>query len=223
MIQPEDVWAFALEQELFGQQIINTFALKITAAPVNLTEVSFMSAQWGNVGVGFNDLNGLFGGFQQLQTGQVKYVAWHVRRVVGELTNNFVFPITNGGAAIFGLKPGDCETANVALSIERKGLAAGRRSRGRIAVAGLPTTSMAGGRWDASTLVSGTGLAEDLVGQKVTSQEVTLEMGFWSPEHEQKSAEGVVTILPSQFTFAVSATPKDTVRVQRSRTVSVGS
>jgi hypothetical protein len=218
MIGVGDVWAFALEQSLFGQQVINTFALKVTATPPNITEAAFLNDAFANEDTGFNQDNDILSDFQNLQTNQVSYKNWIARRVTNVLTNSFVFPVPN---APVGLKAGDCETANLALSIYRKGLLAGRRSRGRIAVAGLPTTSMAAGKWDAATLISGTALAGDIAGIKVNGIGVTFELGYWSPGREYEEDGETVIVLPL-FTYAVNAGPQETVRVQRSRTVGVG-
>jgi hypothetical protein len=218
MIAVGDVWAFALEQSLFGQQVVNTFALRITATPPNLSEGTFLDERFANNNLGFNDPNDILGDFKNLQTSQVEYRNWRAKRVTGVLTNEFVFPLAAPSA---GFKPGDCETANTALSIARKGLLAGRRSRGRIAVAGLPTTSMAAGKWDGDTLNSATSLAGDIAGIKTTPGGVSYEMGYWSPGKEEV-VDGVIVITLPLFTFCVNALPKDTVRVQRSRTVGVG-
>jgi hypothetical protein len=219
MIAVGDVWVFALEQSLFNQQVINTFALRVTATPPNITESAFLTYQFGTEDSGFNQDNDILNDFAQLQTNQVSYKNWLVRRVTNILTNQFVLPLT---ALTNGLKPGDCETANIAMSIYRKGLLAGRRSRGRIAVAGLPTTSMTAGKWDNATLISGMSLAGDMAGIKVTGQGVTFELGYWSPGGS-KEVDGETVITLPLFTYAVSAGPQETVRVQRSRTLSVGS
>jgi hypothetical protein len=214
-----DVWAFSLEQSLFGQQIINTFALRITAVPVGTAEGFFLGERFGDPATGFNGQNDILEDFKNLQTGQVAYRKWNVRRVQGVLSNVFEFPLQGGTV---GSKPGDCETANIALSLQRKGILAGRRSRGRIAVAGLPTTSMAEGKWNEEVLISATALAGDILGVKTNAQGVTFEMGFWSPGGT-KEVNGQTVITLPLFTPVVSAVPQPTVRVQRSRTLGVGS
>jgi hypothetical protein len=215
----EDVWAFALEGSLFGQQIVNTFALRIVSAPAGTTETAFMDQQFATADLNFNDANDIVNDIRQLQTGQVQLRNWHVKRVEGELSNTFVIPVPGQPA---GLGAGDCETGNLALSVERKGLAAGRRSRGRIAVAGLPTTAMAEGRWGAATITSGQALLGDMIGVKQNSQGVIFEMGFFSPAHEVRRKDGTLVLYPRQFTACHAGSVKGTVRVQRSRTVGVG-
>ncbi len=214
-----DVWAFALEQRLFGQQIFNTFALKVTGTSGTVTETNFMDNAWKNVDAFFNQDFGLRKRILALQSPQVTHVAWHVKRVQGLATNTFVFPIAHVPDSSL---PGDAETANIAMSIDRKGLEAGKRSRGRIAVAGIPTGSMDQGKFLPGAIVVGNNVGLEMVGEGSTSDLTTFVMGFWSPEKQYVNKAGIPVTLLATFIETVTSAAKATVRVQRSRTVGVG-
>jgi hypothetical protein len=219
MIAVGDVWNFALEQTLFGQVVINTFALKVTSTSGTVSETNFMANAWRNFDAFFTGTTSLSAKIRALQTNQVVHRAWHVQRVAGILSASFVHPFE---ADTTGEGQGDAETANVALSIERKGLAAGRRSRGRIAIAGSPTTEMAQGRFSSPHLITANDVAAKMIGTGATSDLTQFQLGFWSPLHTVTQGT-VTTTYAAQFTHCIVATPKSTVRVQRSRTVDVGS
>jgi hypothetical protein len=218
MISVGDVWTFALEQALFGQQIINTFALRVTTVPANTTESAFITELWETADQGFNDGNNIANDIRQMQSIQVGHRNWHVKRVTNVLSNTFVIPVPGQPT---GLLNGDCETANVALSVTRKGLGAGRRSRGRVAIAGITTLNYAAGKFGSDILINAVSLSGDIAGIKSSPSGIVYEMGYWSPG-STKVVDGVTVITLPLFTYCVSAGPRDTVRVQRSRTVGVG-
>lgn len=219
MVNNGDIWAFALEQRLFGQQIFNTFALRVVSVGVDVTEEAFMTAWWGTPGEAFNADERLLFNFQEIQSNEVSYVAWHVHRVEPNPTNTFVIPIAGG---LTGSLAFTAETANLALSISRKGLAAGRRNRGRIAVAGVPADNMASGKFTAGILAEAAALAAQIRGTQIDVVGGTIHMGWYVPEVE-RVVNNVNIIQPAKYTDAVVATVKDTIRVQRSRTLGVGS
>jgi hypothetical protein len=218
MIAVGDVWTFALEQSLFGQQVINTFALRVTTVPANTTESAFITEMWETANAGFNGLNDIGNDIRQMQSTAVQHRNWHVKRVTNSPTNTFVVPVPGLPT---GFLAGDCETGNVAMSVTRKGLSAGRRSRGRVAIAGIPTVDYSQGKFGADVLLNAVALSGDIAGIKQSTSGIVFEMGYWSPGKTEE-VNGVTEITLPLFTYCVSAGPRDTVRVQRSRTVGVG-
>lgn len=214
-----DVWTFALEQRLFGQQVINTFAAIITETPGGVSEATWVNNWFADVTGWFN----LSGSLRQLilisQTNQVTHVRWIVQRVTPNPTQVFLMPIATDNV---GTVAGDCETGNIALSITRKGLTAGRRSKGRVAIAGIATTGMGSGLFGAGTIAAGDVIGATMKGLTTRVAGDQVGMGFWSPAHDA-IVKGVSKHYPALFTGVVTTNTQATVRVQRSRTIGVGS
>lgn len=214
-----DVFAFALEQTLFGQQVINTFAIKVTAVPGATAEETWVD-NWFLDATGYMNLAaGLRDKIVDAQASQVAHKQWLIRRVTPNPTQVFIRPIATNAV---GGDAGDAETANIAGSITRKGLAAGRRQKGRVAIAGLPTTAYAAGKLNAPAISLNNSIGAAMRGLQTRAAGDAGVMGFWNPGGT-RLVNGLPVIYLPQFTEVVTTTAQETVRVQRSRTVGVGS
>lgn len=207
-----DVYKFTLHQKLFEQQVVNTFAFRISALAQPIDEVNF--------------LNGLFNGPTALMNSRIKenmrtvqsnaltYHGWSAQKAAPVQGGVFYFGNTGNSE---GLLESEVSAANTAASVRRYGSGAGRNQRGRIAVAGLPDSLIANGRVG---VIGQTGLA--LVGQGITGGydaplgAYTLQFGFWK-------ALGIQPLPPAPaigaFVHCVGYQVMLTSRVQRSRTV----
>src|SRR6266568_544525 len=218
MIAAGDVWTFNLEQRLYGQQIYNTFALQLTAVPAATSEASFVDALF-LAGNPFNDPTAnLLNKHRACCSIDVNYIGWHVTRVTPNPTQPF-FRACAG--ATYGSQPGTAQTANVSGCISRVGSTAGRRYRGRIAVAGGDSVHRASGVWDGAQVNFLQTLGNSAVGNGSVVGGYSYTLGYWSPSH-QSISHGQVITLPALYVNAVTATARTTVRVQRSRTIGVG-
>lgn len=213
-----DIWKFALESTLFGQQIINTFACRVVAVPGATAEQDWVN-NWFLDNTGhFNVAGNLRREIADLQTNQVTHVRWIVQRMTPGPTQPFIVPLTT---AVQGTLAGDCETGNICLSLFRRGALAGRRYKGRVAIPGQPTTEMASGKFSAALVTSATTKAVSLYGLKTRVAGDVVHMGYWSPAHTGLVKKLLVTY-PALFVECVSGGARDTIRVQRSRTIGVG-
>lgn len=211
MINVGDIWNFALNQSLFGQQVINTFALKVTAIGQVVQEEAWLQLLFNHVNGLFNQADNLRDEIAQQQTAEVTHVSWLAKRVNANPTGTFVMglaPDTTGKLA------GTAETSNVSMSIQRKGLGPGRANRGRIQIAGIPTANYAAGIFTPNTVAEAQGVWPRMIGSRVDVTFGEFDLG-WS--HLIKLT-GVWI-----HTKAVTGKAMSTVRVQRSRTVGVGS
>lgn len=214
-----DVFAFALEQQLFGQQVINTFACKVTQTPGGVAESTWVDNWFADATGYFNTPVTIRPEILDMQTAEVTHVQWMVHRVQPNPTQVFLRALTTD---VNGTMPGSCETGNISMSITRKGLAAGRRSKGRIAIAGIPISEYAGGVFGAGILSEGNDVGVLMCGLHTRVAGDQVEMGFWSPAHSAVVG-GVTVNYPAQFVPCVTSQAQATVRVQRSRTIGVGS
>lgn len=213
-----DVWAFALEQKLFGQQIINTFAMKLGAVPVNDSIEAFLNSIFGNNDDSLNAEGDLRDTIRALQSDQVTHVGWLVKRLLPVETATFVIGLTE---RLTGAIASDCETANVAMAIGRKGELPGRRHRGRIAIAGIPTTSYAAGVFNAAAVAAGNLVGAQMSGFRNRAGQAQYNHGFVVPS--RKNPNPALPRSTPRFEEVVAFKAQSTVRVQRSRTVGVGS
>lgn len=215
-----DVFNFALRQVLFGQEVINTFAFRVIGAPVVADDVGYLAYLFEDATGWFNLTDNLRSEIAQNQTTQVTHTNWFVQRVNQNPTALYTFPIVTGAA---GVLTGDCETANVTMSIERKGGGPGKRQRGRIALSGSPTDGMAAGLFSNNRLAEAAGIAAQMRGVQILAPDWgSIEMGFWSPYHVDESKDPP-KVYEAQFVACLTAQCRQTVRVQRSRTVGKGS
>jgi len=217
-VEVSDVFYFALESELFGQQVFNTFACRVATVPPATSEEDWVN-NWFNWTTGwFSGAGSIVGELRSLMSGDVTLKRWHVRRVTPNPNQPVVL---DAPAGLTGDNAGSCETSNTALSITRKGVLAGRRYKGRIAVAGLPQEVMINGFWDAPTITAAGLAGVSLTGLKTRVAGDAVRMGFWSPQHISKRKSGNVLLTPL-FVETNTYTVQRTIRVQRSRTVGVG-
>lgn len=216
-----DVFRFALHQRLFLQEVINTFAARVVAVPANTTIEAWVD-NWFNDATGyFNQPNKLRDRFRATQSIAVTYEKWSVQKVTLPVAGVIDVPITTNTA---GGNLDTAETANTAACISRRGELAGRRQKGRIAVAGIGDVGMVAGKWDANTMGDLNLLGAELRGFHTRAAGDDIEMGYWSPEHQGTVGNPpILQVYPALFVKVVSTTARDTVRVQRSRTVGVGS
>jgi len=220
VITSNDTWIFALHQRLFGQEVVNTFALDVDeGAAANVTEQQFLDDCFAPVTGYFNQAGNLRLNIASIQSPQVAHTKWSAKRIRGVITTTFEYAIDNATA---GTRPGDCETANIAMSISRKGQPPGRRFRGRIAVAGVPTADYAAGVFGASVLDLASFIVPEMVGTHTPSPGINVALGFYTGPHF-----GFVNLIPTNYIGlwvpCVTGAARNTVRVQRSRTVGVGS
>lgn len=214
-----DVFAAALEMSMNGQQVYNTLALKVTAVPAATSEETWADTYFGT-GAFFNApaSNFLFA-HRNCCTSDLKYIQWHVRRADPNPTQ----PLAKAIAAnTSGSLVGPTLPQNVAASISRAGSAAGRRNRGRIAVAGAPQVDNVAGKWSDTHLTRLGLLGVVLIGTVAGAAGYGAQVGYWVPAHTG-TVGGQPVNYPALFVPCVSAIARETVRVQRSRTVGVGS
>jgi len=214
-----DVWFAALEQSLYGQQMFNTFALQLTAIPGGSTEEQLVTSLFADATGTYNATANLRLSLLAMQSDDVRHVAWHLRRVSPNPTQPFVVPLSTN---VNGTSINEADTANVAMCISRRGLAAGRRNRGRIAVAGIPSLEMIDGSWSNIPTAQANTLGQRLIGSVTNTDGYTWTRGFWTPAH-QGIANGQVVNYAALYIACTAFTVSSTVRVQRSRTVGVGS
>jgi hypothetical protein len=220
MITSDDTWTFALHQRLFGQTVINTFAMDVNApAQQNVSEQTFINDCFAPVTGYFNQAGNLRLNIASIQSPQMEHVKWTAKRVRGVLTTTFEIGIDNAAA---GTRAGDAETANLAMSIARKGTSPERRDRGRIAVAGVPTADYAAGVFGAVILGLAETIVDEMIGMHTPSPGINVQLGFWSGAHVGL-VNGAVTVYEDLWVPCFSGAVRSTVRVQRSRTVGVGS
>jgi hypothetical protein len=220
VITTNDTWVFALHQRLFGQEVINTFALDISAVPAaEISEVQFVSNLFDPVNGYFNLGGNLRLNIASIQSPQVTHEKWTTKRVRGVLTTTFEVPLEQGSV---GSRAGDAETANLAMSISRKAVYVGRRWRGRIAVAGVPTTDYAAGKFSAVIVDLASFIVPEMVGSHSSQAGLTFDLGFYTPNHNGFN-NLIPFFYPALWVPCVTGAPRETVRVQRSRTVGVGS
>jgi len=211
-----DVYRFALVQKQFGQEIVNTFALKVETATDEMDESTFLGAQFNNVDGRMTDnISQIMREFQDQSLTHVKWTAQKVLPTVGAL---YEFSINQTGT--FDSAP---ETCNTALCITRFGAGGGRRQRGRIALTGFPGNLGVEGKWGIGAKAAAETLAPKLYATYTAPLGIyTLSMGFFSPAHDGRRNNQIVHY-DALYVKCVGAVVRDTVRVQRSRTVNVGS
>lgn len=219
MIILNDVFAFALHQRLFGQEVINTFALKVTQVVGDYTETEFIDLCFANATGKFNAAGQLRQLMLPLQADALTHEKWTAQRVQGVLSGVFERALSSN---VTGTDLADCDTANVAGCISRRGAAPGRRNKGRIAIAGITVNAAAEGLLSAGWQSDAALLAVKLRGELEIEPGLTVTMGFWSPTHTGMVG-GLPVVYPAQFVAVVDTTVRNTVRVQRSRTIGVGS
>lgn len=214
-----DVWRFSLVQSLFGQMVVNTFALQIDAAPVVKTDAAFVDDLFADATGRFNAAGGLRQALRGAQTTEVLHERWEVIRVTAPTTQMFVRPVVTDTTGQYATT---AETANIGASITRRGSLGGKRYRGRVAIAGIPVTGMAAGVFGATSFTDLSVFATFLRGGYTLADGTHLNMGYWSPLHTGKKA-GVPVVYPALFVQTATSEVRKEVRVQRSRTVGRGS
>lgn len=213
-----DVFAAALEMKFNGQQVYNTLALRVTAVPANTTEEVWTDTYFGTGAFYNNPLANFLLAHRGCCTSDVSYLAWHVRRADPNPTQPLLRPVSAGTSG--SLVPPSLPQ-NVAASISRVGTAAGRRNRGRIALAGAPQVEAQAGKWSAQQLVRMALLGFLLTGTTAGGAGYSAQVGYWVPAHTGIK-NGQPVNYPALFVPCVAYIARDTVRVQRSRTVGVG-
>jgi len=212
----DDVYRFALVQKLFDQQIVNTFAFKVESTTEPRDEQTFLSSL-------FNSTDGTYtteisSPLAALQMPAMEHVRWEVQKVSPVLGAAYQFPLGTAGSL-----GENSMLTNVACCITRFGGEGGRRQRGRIAVAGAPEGSYFNGF--VTTIYQG---LLDVWAPALHLNYAaplgifTLSTGFWSPEHEGMVGNVPVTY-EAQYVKCIGHVVRSTARVQRSRTVGVGS
>jgi hypothetical protein len=218
MIAVGDIWTFDLEMKLYAQQVYNTFAMQLTAVPAATSEATFVAALFA-AGAPFNDPTAnLLNKHRACCSVDLNYIGWHVTRVQPNPTQPFYQPCAG---ATYGVQAGTAGTANTSMCISRVGASAGRRYRGRIAVPGCPESAYTAGLWSGAQVTLGNALGTSMTGAGSVVGGYSYTLGYWSPQHTE-IRNGVPVILPALYVNAVTANCRNTVRVQRSRTIGVG-
>jgi len=210
------VYRMALVQRMFGQEIVNTFAFRVESTTEPRDEQTFLSSL-------FNSTDGTYTTeiaypLTELQDERIGVVRWDVQKVFPTVGAVYQFPLTQ-----IGQIDSVPETANTAVCITRFGGEGGRRQRGRVAIAGMPDGSFNEGK--VTTITKGlldVWAACLHLNYSAPLGIFVLSTGFWSPEHEGIVGGQPVTY-EAQYVKCIGHVVRDTVRVQRSRTVGVGS
>lgn len=218
MLQVGDIWTFSLRQSLFNQLVVNTFAMRAAQMPTAISETDFVNEFFTDASGIFNTAGNLRLTIRGAQSNEVRHVDWFVKRVTQPTTQTFIRVVTTNN---LGAIASTCETANLALSIWRRGIEGGRRNQGRVAIAGIPTSEMSAGVFDQPAINDGNLIAANLGGAITTANNNRYEIGYFSPAHEGLNS-GVAVQYPAKFTHVTTTRTQTTVRVQRSRTVGVG-
>lgn len=219
MVGVGDVWRFSLVQRLFGQIMVNTFALRVEALSIPVEENDWVNTLWGGatsaINTRFSDM------LAPMQTEQVEYLRWDVQRVDPNPTATWTVAKTG---TLTGIREGNAQTANVAISITRKGAGPGKRERGRIAVGGIAAESYENGELGIIHYNVVNAVHYRMTGQLTGAGDAyTVSFGFWSPQHTALVGNPPVAVTyPPKYTPCVSSVLRTTMRVQRSRTVNVG-
>lgn len=211
MAAVNEVWEVTTQQLLWGQTLINTAALKLTQVPAGMTDEQLFDKLTGPPNDGY--ITTLAHLLSEMQSNQLTHVRLTAQRVIPAGGVVFIKQV-----AIAGAQPGNPKFTNTALCISRRGNGPGRRKYGRIAVGGLPDNYAENGRWNVNMLGMASAVANKLIGQWFSQdQTVGALVGFFSPPRPWLPVppEGL-------FIHCLSAVPRDTTRVQRSRTVNVG-
>lgn len=217
-VQVGQVFAAALHQRLFSQEVINTMAIRVEAVGMQTDEATWL-------GLIFNDDTGIFNTLASLrtlltatQTSEVVHEKWRVTRVMPTHSQPYDFPILTRGVGLLG---GTAETANISMCVSRRGAEGGRNQAGRVAFAGQPALFRAAGKWTAFAVAAGNIAAAQIVGRRNLGGDVgTVSFGFYvGPKTNKKTGAHI----SGHYVECVTGTARDTVRTQRSRTVGRGS
>jgi len=211
-----DVYRFSLVQKAFDNEIVNTFATRIETLTLPTEEDVFLASQW-NATDGRYTVN-LSQTLAEMQHTSVTHVRWDVQRVYPTVGALYAIPLTQDGQL-----EGDLPTLNVALCISRHGAGGGRRQRGRIAIGGLPDAAY-NNVMITSTFNTFAAAFKAHLYETFTAAlgAYSISTGFWSPE-KTVLVDGEPVVLDAQYVKCVSAINRATARVQRSRTIDVGS
>lgn len=217
-VQVGQVFNAALHQKLFGQEIINTMAIRVETVGTNTDEPSWLNAIFGDDTGVFNAVASLRALLTFTQTSEVEHTKWRVSRVIPSPSQPYDFPILTRNTGTLG---GTCETANIAMCISRRGAQGGRSNVGRVAFAGQPALFRAAGKWTVFAVNVGGIAASAIVGRHDLGAAIgILSYGFYVGERKAKAGK---PFKAAHYVECVTGTARDTVRVQRSRTVGVGS
>lgn len=207
-----NVFECTIQSKLFNQTCVNTFGFKALTVdePISLAEALpklFEDA------VGYFNLQGNFRqSLRAIQTGEVQHIKFTCKKVIPDRLPPFEFPVLTNQ---FGTAVGTCETPNIAVSIQRRGIFATKSNRGRVAVAGCPSDQWASGIFTPAYLANCDQFGADLVGVKAVPGLGTIEMGF-------VRVDKVGPDLFYGFTGCVVTKTFEQVRTQRSRTIGRG-
>jgi len=212
------VYAASLHQRIFGQEVVNTFAFRVENVGTQTDEAAFLEAIFGDDTGLLNVVAGVRTLLTFTQTPQVTHEKWRVNRVYPDLSQPYDFPILTRNV---GVIPGDCETANVAMCVSRRGAGGGRNQVGRVAFAGQPASFRSEGKWTQLAINAGNLAGAQMVGTRNWGVAIgTVHLGFYVGK--KKGKDGAPDT-PGHFVPCVTATARPEVRVQRSRTVNRGS
>lgn len=191
-------------QRLFGQRILSVFHMRCTVAPAaGTTSAQAMinlATRMGN-------------------TGMTPLVDW-IPLVTGdvnfdEVRAQLVFPAREvyqkDAIGTTGTGTGNPNTANIAVSIEKRSLHPGRKGVGRWQIAGTAANLIVGGMVDATYLTALQGLGNDLIGDV----SVVADSSKW-----RFCLFGGAAVTSDDDIFDVQA--KDTARTMHRRTLRVG-
>lgn len=138
-----DRFVLTYRATLFGQRIITTHHFRVSTQldpPEYLTWIQMAAASFGSQ----LELAGFWSGVRSLQSSQVHYDAVRVQRISPTRDIYWQQTVDADGEAAE-----EAETANLAMSVERRCGVAGRHGVGRVQLAGFGVDNMVDGVWGA--------------------------------------------------------------------------
>jgi len=200
-----DAYRLSIEALLAGQQIVNVLHYQVTADPTLSASAQALINQFAGQ---------VFPAFAAATHDEYKFVLYRCTRIqpAGPAT-----VIQDFAPGTFGTRSAAGNIAlppNVSASCVKRTNLAGRWARGRIQIAGALATDVTLGEWENAYLA--------LLDTLTDALETALSNGVeeWVPIIYSQQKAGVPVITKTPVTL-ITAQPQ--VRVQRSRTVGVGS
>jgi len=212
----DDVYQFALvARNTRAELSVNTFAFRVASVDNPDDEDTILSSL-------FNSADGTFttkiaNRFAVVMSDRLTFLHWDVQKVMPTVQQPRRYTLDiNGG------NDTECSTFNTSVSVTRYGDEGGRRNRGRIAMMGISDEHYDTGVLGPVSKALFEVATQDIVGTYSAPLGIfVLQLGFFVPAHT-----GIVNGQPvnyaRKFTWARRRIVRDTIRVQRSRTVGVG-
>jgi len=201
-----DVIQLSLRGTLFGQRILNIlhYSVAVVGTGTEYDQLSILTSNFVTDAFA-TPLRGTFLGSLAPQ-----YTLDEVRAQRVYPTRTVYAYTLDGGVGLYAT---GCEICNVAASMEKRTLTAGRMGIGRIQLAGIPTAVMNDGELTAGYL---TGPLADLATSLLSSLTTTAPVVTYTPCLFNPTAP------VNKFSPIFSIIPQTSIRVMRRRTLRVG-